>query len=74
MNGKILRTGTSRGATVRSQKPPKEHAVEFGASTAVCGAVVSEERKLFAFSPFACQRCTRIINANSDPITASTDR
>jgi hypothetical protein len=70
MNGKILRTGTSRGATIRSPKPPKEHAVEFNGSVALCGAVVSQDRKLFAFSPFACRRCTQIINARTTALDA----
>lgn len=64
MNGKILWTGVSPGATIRSPRPPKEHAIEHGNRVALCGAAVGGVGRLFAFSPFACQRCTKIINAN----------
>lgn len=68
MKGTVLRVGTSQGATVRSPKPPKQHAVPFGTGKSLCGAMVEEGRRMFAFSPFACLRCCKILNAQSPSI------
>lgn len=57
-----FRTGVVPNASVRSPFSPAEHAVPMGESNALCGVVVSAERKPFALSPFACKRCVKIFN------------
>lgn len=63
LTDKILTVGRSAGQTIRSPKPPVEHAMEHGAETALCGARAQRSTRLFSLAaPFACKKCSRIVS------------